>query len=1239
MSKMPSKQKLLELLDERVLIFDGAMGTMIQQRKLTEEDFRGSLDDKLEGPQQGNNDLLSLTQPNVILDIHRDFLAAGADIVETNTFNSQVLSLADYKCEHLAYEFNKAAAKIAKKACAEFTARDDEKPRFVAGAIGPTNRSLSLSPDVNRPGHRAVTYDQVYAAYKTQIEGLLDGGVDFLLVETIFDTLNAKAAVQAIGEVEQERGVEVPLLISVTVTDKSGRTLSGQTMEAFFASIEHTAPISVGLNCALGAKTMRPYLEDLHRVAPNLAISVYPNAGLPNAFGEYDETPEMMASQIGEFLDAGMLNLVGGCCGTSPKHIAAIAKMADRRTPRERHERNSLHTRLSGMEAFSVQHRPGFLDDTDGITKNDQSSQASSQANFALVGERTNVAGSRKFLRLIKNDQFEEALEVAVDQVRGGANILDVNMDEGLLDGGAAMHLFLNLVASEPEVARLPIMIDSSRFDVIVEGLKCVQGKAIVNSLSLKDGEETFLERSRVVRSFGAALVVMAFDEDGQAESCERKVAICRRAFDLLTADGFPAEDIIFDANILAIATGMDEHRSFAKDFLEALPLIKRHCPGAKTSGGVSNLSFSFRGNDVVREAMHAVFLSHAIPAGLDMGLVNAGQLAVVDDLDEDLRNCIEDVLFDKDENATERLVAFAENVKGSGKSRVVDENWREESVEKRLMHALIHGITDHLEKDTLEALKKLSAPIAVIEGPLMDGMGVVGDRFGEGKMFLPQVVKSARAMKKSVAVLDPFMVKDESGPRSNGKILLATVKGDVHDIGKNIVGVVLACNNYEIIDLGVMIPKEKILDTAIEIGADIVGLSGLITPSLDEMVYVAEEMQRRGFKLPLLLGGATTSTKHTAVKVAPAYDGPVVHVTDASRAVNAVAALFDKKGRDAHLENVQQAQEKLRREHAEKTIPPLAFEETQRRAPNFSFDESTSPTPSFVGVQSIDFSVETLRPFIDWTFFFSAWGLKGRYPRILKDDVKGEQARELFANAQKMLLDLAKEDSFKLHGRFGFLPARSEGNDLVVLDNERSAERVRFSFLRQQRQLRDGPLLCLADFIASSGDDVKDHVGIFAVTGGDGADKISEAYKNQGDDYNAIMVKTLADRLAEASAEFIHLRMREMWNIEPAQSLSHDELRKEKYRGIRPAFGYPACPNHSHKLGLFELLNAQAAGFSLTESCAVSPAASVCGLVFAHPKARYFSVGKIGEDQVLDVAKRSKQELATLRKWLMPNL
>jgi len=1219
-TKRPSLQALI---DDRVVVLDGAMGTMIQTKKLSEDDFVGHLKGQLQGEQKGNNDLLCLTQPDIIQGIHRDFLDAGADIVETNTFNAQVLSLADFNVEHLAYDINKAAAELAKAVCLDVTAANPDKPRYVAGALGPTNRSLSLSPDVNRPGYRAVSYDEVVDAYRTQVRGLLDGGVDVLLVETIFDTLNAKAALHAISDELAARGLDMPVLISVTVTDKSGRTLSGQTMEAFYASVAHAKPLSIGLNCALGAEAMRPYLEDLHRVAPHLPLSVYPNAGLPNAFGEYDETPTLMAAQIQEFADAGLLNLVGGCCGTTPGHIQTIAEVASSSTPRKRLPESRTSTLLSGLEPFRVEDRDDKV----------------SQAAFALVGERTNVAGSRKFLRLIKDENYDEALDVALQQVRGGANILDVNMDEGLLDGVVAMTTFLNLVASEPEIARLPIMIDSSRFDVIEAGLKCVQGKAIVNSLSLKEGPDDFLQKARVVRTYGAALVVMAFDEQGQAETVERKVAICKRAYDLLVADGFPAEDIIFDPNVLAVATGMDEHRGFAKNFIDALPLIKAQCPHARTSGGISNLSFSFRGNDVVREAMHAVFLSYAIPAGLDMGLVNAGQLAVVDDIQPDLKERIEDVLFDRRDDATERLIEFAETVKGDGKKRVKDDAWRQGSVEERLQHALIHGIIDHLEDDTLEAMRQLGAPLDVIEGPLMDGMRVVGDRFGAGKMFLPQVVKSARAMKKSVSVLDPYMKVDDDAAISNGKVLLATVKGDVHDIGKNIVGVVLACNHYDVVDLGVMVTKETILDTAVEQGVDMVGLSGLITPSLDEMVFVAEEMERRGMTLPLLLGGATTSPKHSAVKVAPKYSGPVVHVTDASRAVTAVAALFDEKNLASHLDDVRAEQQRLREEHEANTSPTLDFVEAQSRAPTFTFDASTSPTPSFVGTQSILFTVETLRPFIDWTFFFSAWGLKGRFPRILDDAQKGEAAKELYAHAQQMLDDLAKRDDYKLHGRLGFFAAQRDGNDVVIFDDDRAHERGRFSFLRQQKQLRTGPLMCLADFVASASDDVDDFVGAFAVTGGEGAEALAEAYKEDGDDYKAIMVKAVADRLAEAAAEFTHLRMRQMWGIEPEAPLSHDELRKEKYRGIRPALGYPACPNHAQKKLLFKLLDAEGAGFGLTSSCAVTPAASVSALVFAHPESKYFTVGKIGVDQLEDVAERLGDDVESTRRWLLSNL
>ncbi|MDQ0382031.1 methionine synthase [Amycolatopsis thermophila] len=1197
---MDTTAALREILNSRVAVLDGAWGTMLQGAGLTPADYRGDLipADHREDV-TGDPDLLNLTRPDLILDVHRQYLTAGADITTTNTFTATSIGQSDYGLGHLVREMNVRGAQLARQAA------DEAGGKFVAGSIGPLNVTLSLSPRVDEPAYRAVTFDEVRDAYAEQIAALAEGRVDLLLIETIFDTLNAKAAIAAAREVAPH----LPLWISVTIVDLSGRTLSGQTVEAFWSAVEHAHPLVVGVNCSLGAAEMRPHVEQLAKLAGTY-VACHPNAGLPNAFGGYDQTPSETAHMLAEFAGAGMVNIVGGCCGTGPGHIAAIAEAVSGAAPRPVPPPRT-HTRFSGLEPFDLGPDTGFV----------------------MIGERTNVTGSAKFRRLVEAGDYQAAVDVALDQVRGGANLLDVNMDADLLDSERAMTTFLNLIATEPEVARIPIMIDSSRWSVLEAGLKCVQGKGVVNSISLKEGEEQFLRQARRIRDYGAGVVVMAFDEKGQADTCERKVEICGRAYDLLTREaGFPPEDIVFDPNVLAVATGIAEHNGYAKAFIEALPLIKQRCPGARTSGGISNLSFSFRGNDVVREAMHSAFLFHAVRAGLDMGIVNAGQLAVYEDIPAELLELVEDVLFDRRADATDRLVEFAETVRGQGRKRVVDLSWREAPVAERLRHALVHGIVDHIEDDTEEARQSFPRPLEVIEGPLMDGMKTVGDLFGSGKMFLPQVVKSARVMKRSVAYLEPFMeaekeearqagrVEDERG---NGKIVLATVKGDVHDIGKNIVGVVLGCNNYEVIDLGVMVPAAKILDTAVAENADAIGLSGLITPSLDEMVTVATEMQRRGLKIPLLIGGATTSRQHTAVRIAPAYDQTTVHVLDASRVVGVVSDLLDPD-RAAALDSANRAeQERLREQHASKQRRPMLTLERARANPErVSFDDL--PVPSFTGVRTVEPGLPALRAMIDWQFLFLAWELKGKYPAILEQPV----ARELFDDANTLLDEIVADGSLRARGAYGFWPAHREGDD-IVLDNG-----VRFPMLRQQTSKPDGRAnRCLADYVAPAGD----HLGGFAVTV-HGAEELARHYESRHDDYRAIMVKALADRLAEAFAEYIHLEARREW-FEPGAQPALEDLHAERFRGIRPALGYPASPDHSQKRELFELLQAESLGLGLTESFAMTPAASVSGLIFAHPASRYFTVGRLGRDQVSDYARRRGVAQAEIEKWLRPNL
>ncbi len=1223
----PVRPKVLleQLLAQRILILDGAMGTMIQSLRLREQDFRGKA--FVDHPRDlfGCNDLLSLTCPEAIQAIHTQYLEAGADIVETNSFNSTSISLADYGLEREVRRINLAAAACARRAVDRMNESDPQRPRFVAGSIGPTNRTASLSPKVQDPAFRAVSFDQLVEAYREQAEALIDGGVDILFPETTFDTLNLKACLFALEEVFASRGTTLPVMVSVTVTDASGRTLSGQTVEAFWTSIAHARPFSVGVNCALGPEAMRPYIEELSHLA-SCYVSCHPNAGLPNEFGAYDETPEQMARVLGDFAEQGWLNIVGGCCGTTHEHIAAIAEAVTNKAPRGRAARDSL-SRYSGMEPLVL--RP--------------------ESNFTMIGERTNVTGSKRFARLVLEGRFEQALAVAREQVEGGANILDVNMDAAMLDGEASMTTFLNLIAAEPDVARVPIMVDSSKWSVIEAGLKCVQGKAIVNSISLKGGEEEFLRQARLARRYGAAVVVMAFDEEGQATSIERKVAIAERAYRLLTEEvGFDATDIIFDPNILTVATGIEEHNEYAVNFIEATRLIKQHCPGAKVSGGVSNVSFSFRGNDTVREAMHAAFLYHAIAAGMDMGIVNAGQLAVYEEIPAELRERVEDVLFNRRADATERLVEFAETVKRSGRREVADLAWRDAPVEERLSHALVRGIVDFIDQDVEESRQNLETCLQVIEGPLMAGMQVVGDLFGAGKMFLPQVVKSARVMKKAVAYLLPYMEAEKSREpgtsRSRGRIVMATVKGDVHDIGKNIVGVVLGCNNYEIIDLGVTVPCEKILATAAEQQADMIGLSGLITPSLDEMVHVAREMDRLGMKVPLLIGGATTSAKHTAVKIAPAYKQATVHVRDASRCVGVVERLINPKQRDLFDRENRAEQAKLVEAFARRRqIDLVPYSEAV--AARFPTDWASVriDTPSFLGVRVLeDVPLRDIAEYIDWSPFFQAWEMRGRYPDILRDPVCGEEATKLFDDAQALLNRIIAGRLLLARAVYGFWPAAAVGDDIVLYaDDQRHGELACLHTLRQQwRRPGSKHFLALADFVAPADSERRDYVGAFAVTAGHGTDELVRRFEADHDDYHAIMTKALADRLAEALAEMLHQRARQDWGYGRDEALSNVELIDEQYRGIRPAPGYAACPDHTEKRTMFELLNAtETTGIRLTESLAMYPPASVCGLYFAHPQARYFSVDLITSEQVTAYARRKGMSLSEVERWLAPNL
>ncbi len=1220
-----SRTRLEQLLRERILVLDGAMGTMVHALQFNEQDFRGKQFATHSKDLKNFIDILVLSQPDAIEGIHRQYLEAGADIVETNTFGATAIAMADFALEHKVREVNLAAVRLARKACDEMTKKTPDKPRFVAGSIGPTNKQLSIAGNVNDPGHRDVTFDQMVATYYEQIDALVEGGVDVLLAETAFDTLVLKSCLFAIEQYFEDKGVRLPVMASFTIFE-GGRTLSAQTVEACWQSIAHADLLSVGMNCALGPEKLRPYLEELSNIAP-VFISCYPNAGLPNAFGGFDETPEMMAQTLGAFADNGWINIVGGCCGTTPPHIRAIANAVSDKAPRVPPTPTEL-TRLSGLEVLTL--RP--------------------ENNFLMIGERTNITGSKKFSRLILNGQYEDGIAVAREQVESGANVIDINMDEGMLDGVAAMTKFLNLISAEPEVGRVPIMLDSSKWEILEAGLKCVQGKGIVNSISMKEGEQKFLEQARRVNRYGAAVVVMAFDEQGQAVTVEDKVRICERAYKLLVEKvGFSPTDIIFDPNILTVATGMEEHNRYAINFIEATRIIKERCRGAKISGGVSNISFSFRGNEVVRQAMHSAFLYHAVRAGMDMGIVNAGQLTVYEQIPPDLLERVEDVLFDRRPDATERLIQFAETVKNQGGvASGIDTTWRNGTVQERLSHALVRGIVEFIDQDVEEARQQYATGLKIIEGPLMAGMSVVGDLFGTGKMFLPQVVKSARVMKKAVAYLLPFMEaeKKASGEadKPRGKILMATVKGDVHDIGKNIVGVVLGCNGYQVIDMGVMVACEKILETAKKEQVDIIGLSGLITPSLDEMVHVAREMERQKFELPLLIGGATTSAKHTAVKVAPQYHGTTVHVLDASRSTSVVDKLLSDHLRADFLRDNAKLQTQLVESYKQRqSVTLVPYKEAL--AKRFATDWATVQIdkPSFTGTKTLlDYPLEKLIPFIDWSPFFQTWELKGKYPAILSEAIVGEAARKLFEDAQALLQKIVKDKSLRAQGVYGFWPANSVGDDIVLYtDESRKTELTRFHTLRQQWERKgQTAFYSLADFIAPVESGRADYLGAFAVTGGIGCDELAKKYDADLDDYNSILVKALADRLAEAFAEALHKQARNDWAFGRDEKLTNDELIEEKYRGIRPAPGYPACPDHTEKRTLFNLLQAEKnAGITLTESFAMWPAAAVSGFYFAHPVARYFAVDRLGRDQVEDYAKRKGMTLAELERWLSPNL
>ncbi len=1217
------KANIQEEIKKRVLVLDGAMGTMLQKYKFTEEDFRGSRFADWKTSLKGNNDLLSITQPEAIKTVHAEYLEAGADIIETNTFNANRISMHDYAMEEQVYELNYQSAKLARQVADEFTLKTPEKPRFVAGSIGPTNKTASMSPDVNDPGFREVLFDDFVKAYAEQTEGLIDGGCDVLLVETIFDTLNAKAALFAIEEVLAKRNIRIPIMVSGTITDSSGRTLSGQTLDAFINSLSHIELLSIGLNCALGAHEMRPHIEEIAQNT-NFYVSAHPNAGLPNQFGEYDETPEQMTEEIKKFLNNKSVNIIGGCCGTSPKHIhlfAQAAKNAPIRIPKQL----EIKTKLSGLESLNID----------------------KLSNFINIGERTNVAGSRKFARLIREKKYEEALSVARQQVESGAQVLDVNLDDAMLDAEKEMFTFLNLLVAEPEIAKVPIMIDSSKWNVIETGLKCLQGKAIVNSISLKEGEEVFKQHARKIKNYGAAAVVMAFDEKGQADSYERRVEILTRAYKLLTEEvHFPAQDIIFDPNILTIATGMEEHNNFAVDFIETIKYIKQNLPYAKVSGGVSNLSFSFRGNDVLREAMHSAFLYHAIKVGMDMGIVNAGMLPIYDDIPKDLLEKIENVIFNKHKNATEELITFAEQIKNTDKKEEKIDLWRTKDLEERLTYSLVKGITEFIEEDLAEARKKYSSSVEIIEQPLMNGMNVVGDLFGSGKMFLPQVVKSARVMKKAVAVLLPFIEIEKASNKEavsvQKKILLATVKGDVHDIGKNIVAVILQCNNFEVIDLGVMVTADKILKAAKDNNVDVIGLSGLITPSLEEMVHVAKEMEREGMKIPLVIGGATTSTIHTAVKIAPEYSGVCAHVIDASRSVNVITNILNKD--EKFLSGLIKKYADLRRSHETKSDKPiLSLSEARAKKLKLNWETTETYEPTFTGIKVFeDYSISEIAQYIDWTFFFHAWGLKGKYPEILTHPEKGEEAVKLFIDAKNFLAKIIENNELLAKAVIGIFPANAQDDDILVYEDEtRTKLLTRLCQLRQQQLKENDEYNSLSDFVAPVESAKKDYIGAFALTTGIGVEKLVAHYEAQNDDYAAIMIKALADRLAEAFAELMHQRVRrEFWAYSKDENLSSEELVNEKYQGIRPAIGYPACPEHSEKQTIFELLQAEKhTGITLTEHFAMYPTAAVSGLYFANKAAKYFSVGKITKEQVENYAQRKGVELSFVEKLIMPNL
>ena len=1210
-------------LEKRILVLDGAMGSLLQTYRLTEADFRGGQFADHPSELKGYNDLLSITQPHIVKEIHANYCSAGADIIETNTFTSTSVSMADYQLQDIAYQVNYAAARIAREVADKWTSPD--KPRFVAGSMGPTNRSCTISPNVNDPGYRNITFAQLVSAYTTQAEGLMDGGADLLLVETVMDTLNCKAALFAIQTLAEARGIDIPLIVSSDRSGGGGRNLSGQTVEAFWNSVRHTNLLAVGLNCGFGSQQIRPYLAEMAKIT-DVPVICYPNAGLPNELGQYTQTPAEMGEWMHEFAQNGFVNIVGGCCGSQPEHIETIAKVAAEYAPREPVPQKRA-CRLSGLEAFNI--TPDSL--------------------FVNVGERTNVTGSRRFATLIKDEDYETALEVARDQVENGAQLIDINMDAGMLDAKSAIVKFLNLIAAEPDISRVPIVLDSSRWEVIEAGLECIQGKGIVNSISLKEGEEDFLEKARLIRQYGAAVIVMAFDEEGQADTYQRKVEICRRAYQLLTEQvGFPPEDIIFDPNIFAVATGIEEHNEYAKAFIEACERIKAACPYALVSGGVSNISFAFRGNDTVREAMHAAFLYHAINAGMDMGIVNAAQLAVYDDLPKPLLEAVEDVLFNRREDATDRLVNLADTLKGRGKKKRVNRKWRKLSVGERLRYALVEGIIEYIEADTEEARLNHERPIHVIEGPLMDGMNRVGELFGDGKMFLPQVVKSARVMKKAVAHLIPYIEKEQADGaiRSRGKIVMATVKGDVHDIGKNIVGVVLGCNNYEVIDLGVMVAAEDILETARKENADIIGLSGLITPSLDEMVHVAAEMEREGFQTPLLIGGATTSKVHTAVQIEPAYSGSTIHVRDASRSVGVVSHLMSSERQETFTEQTREEYADIRERRAKnrQQTKLLPFAIAQERRSTLDWRNYQPATPDMMGTKVFeDYPLAELIDYIDWNPFFTTWGLRGKYPNILENPEVGEEARKLLKDAETLLRIIVEEKRFQARAVVGLFPANGVGEDTEIYADEARAEGVAtLHHLRQQtEQPFTRPNLSLGDFIAPKTTEVPDYIGAFAVTTGHGVSEFCDEFEQQQDDYNSIMAKALADRLAEAFAERMHQHVRTMlWGYAVDETLDNEAMIAEKYRGIRPAPGYPACPDHNQKRVLFELLNAtENTGISLTESLAMFPAASVSGWYYSHPEARYFSISRIGEDQVSDYAERTGMDIETARRWLKPLL